>query len=222
MATLDIISQLRIVNCGINNNATYQKFVEQPKQESITFDIPETTKQEILKENQSEDLIPPKEVSPNINIPQTVDVKEPRIVSDVSPSSSRIVKEFVSNKDNVNTIVNNGGNGVFVFPPQSSRYEPQPHKSYTTVIKSVDTFYPDFESSTNKRIKFLRDLSKNMDMIDSRRSDTSTGNFDAATISSIASRLGIVGSGSLTKAQNVAEIRKMISEHLTNSSSINA
>ncbi len=222
MATLDIITQLRKVNCGINDDATYQNFIDQPQQESIKFDIPEITKPEIVEEKVFDIQFPTETVSPDIVIPQTLDTKKPRSISDVAPSSSRILKHFVSKKDDVSTVLDNGGNGIFTFPSKTSKIIPQPHKPYTNVIMPVDTFYPDFESSTNKRIKFLQELSKNMDMIDSRRSDTSTGNFDAATISSIASRLGIVGSGSLTKAQNVAGIRKMISVHLTNSPSINA
>ena len=136
-------------------------------------------------------------------------------------SADESVTRYISTKDPYSTVIPNGRNGLFVFPNNTSKIQKNPLKVYNNVIQVSNTFYPDFESSTSKRIKLLLELKNNIDMLDSRRSDTTAGNYDAGNISVFASRLGIVGSGALTKTQNVVEIKKMISLYIPDESTIN-
>ncbi len=225
MEQLNIIRQLRNAKCGINPNAVFQSFmpiVKREEEENRNRTIPNDNflpdkKEEISVQEQKPVIQLPSEEKSIIKNDFTSSIVSSSISeSIIEPqlTTSKPTEKFVSDKDPIQTVLNNGGNGIFVFPNISSKVAKKPLREYTDITAVTNTFYPDFESATSKRIKLLLELKNNIDMLDSRRSDTTAGNYDAGNISALASELGVVGSGALTKTQNVEEIRKMISLYI--------
>ena len=108
-----------------------------------------------------------------------------------------------------------GVGGTFNFGGRSTYYGDKLEKLSSEIYDSqVDTFYPDMQSKTSRRIDRLRTLVDDLSKLSFQRSDRKSSTYNSRFVKKLASILGIPEAGSSSKKILLAKIKTLIEKHV--------